>query len=115
MNKKLKYLLSCILFISVGVTLFIFPIMDVWAVEGGQVGHDAVIELYAEDTIESSSSSSEQPTSSSKPIVEKPKGKYPSTGEVIRRSLALSGSALALIALIFFIKKRREEREEVEK
>ncbi|MCA5011428.1 MULTISPECIES: LPXTG cell wall anchor domain-containing protein [unclassified Enterococcus] len=105
---KLKNILVCILPIVVGVIFSVDPLQGL-AAESGQVGQDAVIEFYTDK-------SEPKPTQpSTEPQVEKPKGRFPSTGEVVQRSLILSGCILAVAVFLFFVLKKRKTKEEDEK
>ena len=101
-----KNILACILPIFVGILFLTAPIHS-FAAEGGQVGQDAVIEFYT-DKSEPEPSTSEPPKNSSEPRIEKPKGRFPSTGEVVQRSLLLSGSILIAAVFLFFALKKRK-------
>lgn len=106
---KLKNILACILPIFVGVLFFAAPIHSS-AAEGGQVGQDAVVEFFTDESVPKPSES-EEPKSSSEPIVEKPKGRFPSTGEVVQRSLMMSGGILVIAILLFLRLKKRNVKE----
>ncbi|WP_086349972.1 LPXTG cell wall anchor domain-containing protein [Candidatus Enterococcus clewellii] len=116
--KRIKLFSS--LFISVVVMAFIFlgkPAIGFATENGGAVQTNGVISFYEESTDSSSStepSSTTEPTipttEPTKPSGSKPQGKYPSTGELIKKSLGISGAALLLIALILFYVKRRKEQ-----
>lgn len=114
--KRMKLFSS--LFISVVVMAFIFvgrPAIGLAAENGGAVQTNGVVSFY-EETIESSSSTepsttTEPTTEPTKPSGSKPAGKYPSTGELVKKSLGISGAALVLIVLILFYVKRRKEQE----
>ncbi|MBO0471764.1 LPXTG cell wall anchor domain-containing protein [Enterococcus sp. DIV0242_7C1] len=108
-----KNILACALPIFVGIFFLTAPIHSL-AAEGGQVGQDAVIEFYT-DKSESEPSTSEPPKSSSESPIEKPKGRFPSTGEVVQRSLLLSGSVLIVAVFLFFALKKRKAKEGDEK
>lgn len=56
--------------------------------------------------------SSEPATSTNEPVVEKPQGKYPSTGEVVKQSLVYGGAAVIALALILFLWKRRKKEDD---
>ncbi|OJG68034.1 LPXTG-domain-containing protein cell wall anchor domain [Enterococcus moraviensis] len=60
-----------------------------------------------------STSPSETTTSSSGPI-KKPAGKYPSTGELVMKSLTISGLVLAAFVVIFYLIKRKKDASEKE-
>lgn len=90
---------------------------------GGQVQTNGEITFYEDEPLPSSSSeppvssepaSSEAPIpSSSEPVIQKPQGKYPSTGELVKKSLSISGIALiAIVFLLFLYKRRKKEAEE---
>ena len=88
---------------------------------GGAVQTNGEIGFYKDDdpvtssssTAPSSSSSSTPPKSSSSTVtsgtVTKPTGNYPSTGELIKKSLSLSGIALVLLAFLLFLFKRKKK------
>lgn len=66
------------------------------------------------DSTTDSSSSSESVASSSTNSSQsnfptKPKGRYPSTGELVKRSLSISGILLLLIAFILYLLKRNNQ------
>lgn len=106
---KLKHFLVCFLSISVGVFMFLNPIVSV-ATEGGQVEQGAGIEFY-DDESEPVTSNSEWATSSSAGTKPNSKGKYPSTGEVVKKSLVISGTILLVIVFLFSVIKIRKEKE----
>lgn len=122
---KKNYFLPYLVLFSVGCLLTGMPLVA-QAMEGGQVGQQGVIEFYEDNsTTEPSDNSTTEPTvepsaepSTSTPSslstepVQKPAGNYPSTGEVVQRSLMLSGVALLFIALLFAVWKKRKEKEE---
>ncbi|WP_086350803.1 LPXTG cell wall anchor domain-containing protein [Candidatus Enterococcus clewellii] len=97
------------------------------AENGGAVQTNGVIQFYEETSSSSTtpssstSSSTVASTSSSTPItvpssseapVTKPTGKYPSTGELVKTSLAVSGSALVVLVVLFFFWKRKKDAKE---
>lgn len=71
---------------------------------GGQVATDGIITFYDEVKEPTVSSSSE-------PKITKPIGRLPSTGEVIKGTVALGGCALIVIVLFLFFKRRKKEEE----
>lgn len=90
---------------------------------GGAVQTNGEIGFYKDDEPVTSSSSttpsSSSPSSSAPPksssstgtsgTVTKPTGNYPSTGELIKKSLSLSGIALVLLAFLLFLFKRKKK------
>ncbi|MGC6769300.1 LPXTG cell wall anchor domain-containing protein [Enterococcus sp. LJL51] len=112
-----RFKLFSSLFISVVVMAFIFmgrPAISLAAENGGAVQTNGVVSFYEETTEPSSSTepstTTEPTTTPTKPSGSKPAGKYPSTGELVKKSLGISGAALVLIALILFYVKRRKEQ-----
>lgn len=117
-----RFKLFSSLFISVVVIAFIFvgrPAIGLATENGGAVQTNGVVSFYEETTEPSSTtepSTTTEPTTTpttepTKPSGSKPAGKYPSTGELVKKSLGISGAALVLIALILFYVKRRKEQE----
>ncbi|MCB5953440.1 LPXTG cell wall anchor domain-containing protein [Enterococcus sp. CWB-B31] len=115
--KKLFLLLSSLImvigFTVVGNTAFAEG-------NGGQVQTNGQITFYEDEPKPSSSeppvsSSSQEPVpsvSSSELPVTKPAGKYPSTGELVKKSLSISGAALIVAAFLLFLYKRRKKEAE---
>ena len=90
----------------------------VMADDGGAVQTKGVIGFYEastestsiEEPISSESSAPESTENSEeKAVVVKPKGKFPSTGELVKTGLSFSGVALVLGVLLFFFWKKRQE------
>ncbi|WP_086349710.1 LPXTG cell wall anchor domain-containing protein [Candidatus Enterococcus clewellii] len=96
---------------------FVIPVITDASGNGGAVKTNGVIGFYEEDvsessTSESSSSDSEtsETTQSTLPPTggtSKPSGKFPSTGELVKNSLTISGIALLVMAVLFLIWKRK--------
>ncbi|WP_086314475.1 hypothetical protein A5821_002048 [Enterococcus sp. 7F3_DIV0205] len=115
MKKKRILYLILTSFVCVGLVVKAIPVHA--AEEGGQVQTQADVGFYEEST----DSSTEPTTSETKPSQSistpprpvKPTGKFPTTGELVKKSLLFSGSALVLLALIFFFWKRKKEKKEV--
>ncbi|WP_086315713.1 hypothetical protein A5821_002836 [Enterococcus sp. 7F3_DIV0205] len=85
--------------------------------EGGQVTTNGVVGFYEESSTEPTHASTSEPstaTSSSKELpITKPKGRLPSTGELIQSPYTWVGVLLAVGALILFrrAKKNRSAKE----
>lgn len=106
------------MFSSLFLSLLMFLSAPVSFAQEGAVQTKGEVILWAE-----SSDSSEPPTSSTEPsgstapsdssqaAVNKPAGKYPSTGELVKSSLTITGIALLLIMLVLFFLKKKKERE----
>lgn len=115
MNKKrLSILLSSIMSLVV-VTQFSSNVNATENQNGGQVTTEGIITFYEESTEPTTPSTTEPskptPSSPSEPKVTKPVGRYPSTGEIIKGSIGISGVVLVAIVLFLFFKKRKKERE----
>lgn len=111
--KKLKYF---ILTSIVLVSFFTIASLSVHAEGGGNGGAIQTtggVGFYEEDTPPTTEPSIEPPIeeSSSEVPKAKPKGRYPSTGELVAKSLSVSGIALVVIVFIFFIWKRKKENQ----
>ncbi|MBO0469636.1 LPXTG cell wall anchor domain-containing protein [Enterococcus sp. DIV0242_7C1] len=64
--------------------------------------------VFTEESTPPTSETSETTSSSEEPT-KKPAGKYPSTGELIQKSLSVSGIAVLIFALGFYLVKRKRE------
>lgn len=103
-----RFLVASSLALALGMTQ---PAM---AEEGGAVQTNGGIGFYETSSDRPSSEvsvpSSEAPAlSTSRLPAIKPTGKYPSTGELVKKSLTFSGVVLILGTLILFLWKRRKE------
>ncbi|WP_321387518.1 LPXTG cell wall anchor domain-containing protein [uncultured Enterococcus sp.] len=96
-----------------------FPIRAAANGNGGSVQTNGVISFY-DETIASSStdptdssttdSSTSQSSTTDSSTVEKPAGgKLPSTGELVKMSLSISGVAVIAAVLLFFFWKKRKD------
>lgn len=98
----------------VGVTILLsVSAMPVLAADnGGAVQTDGVVDFY-EETIISTTESNVPKTQNSSvaPSPTKPRGRYPSTGELVKRSLGISGFALIVFVLFYFLLKKRKGKE----
>lgn len=117
--KKNKYLIIiCLVVFSIVGYSIIWDAELVQAVEeGGQVQTNAGVVFFSEDSSSASSSSENIPNATSTPntsnstnekIVEKPAGKYPSTGELAKRSISISGLLLVIVGLVLLGVKRKQ-------
>lgn len=106
-----KISLFLLLFLFVGVSLTGLGIESHAEENGGLVETNGVVGFY-EDSSSSSDSTSSNPTSNSSTSsqVIKPTGRFPSTGELVKKSLSISGLLLLLIVL-FLLFKRKKERD----
>ncbi|MGX7128283.1 LPXTG cell wall anchor domain-containing protein [Enterococcus wangshanyuanii] len=109
--KKLNYL---VLFSIACVSLFIIRPISVQAEgegNGGGIQTNGEIGFY-EETKPTTEPTTEPTTSDSTPKITKPVGKYPSTGELVKKSLSISGAAIVIIAAIAFFWKRKKDNDE---
>lgn len=112
--KKLKYF---ILTSIVLVSFFTIASLSVNAEGGGNGGAIQTtggVGFYEEETPPTTEPPITPPikdSSSSEVPKAKPKGRYPSTGELVAKSLSVSGIALVVIVFIFFIWKRKKENQ----
>lgn len=124
--KKNKWLLSVVSCV-VGLSL-LFPVVSFAATNGGGVQTNGVIEILEDYQVSSSSDSSDSssyssdssssqrggtlpPTGGNPTDPDKPRGKYPSTGELIKASLSISGIVLLLLGMILLLWKKRTDKE----
>ncbi|MBO0439875.1 LPXTG cell wall anchor domain-containing protein [Candidatus Enterococcus ikei] len=106
-RKKVIYLIMTVVLFSL---LGVGRSMQSYADEGGAVNTDGEISFFEEEPIKDSSKPPSDSDSTSS-VIEKPKGRYPSTGELVIKSLGISGMALILIVGILFLWKRKKENE----
>lgn len=99
MIKKVRLLLISL----VGFFSFVVCVELVSAEElGGVVQTTGEVGFYEGTTPSTKESSSDVP-------VKKPVGKLPSTGELIKKSLLISGSLIVVLFLLFFVYKQRKK------
>lgn len=72
-------------------------------------GEEAAVQTNGEIIFSSETTS----TSSSEPV-EKPRGKFPSTGELVVKSFVISGIVLAAFVILFYLIKRKKDMSEKE-
>lgn len=125
MVKKMKK--KTVLFALIAMTgvTGMFPVTSYADENGGAVQTNGVISFYEESTNSTETSSSKDSSTStdsnSKPDTsassEKPKptGNYPSTGELVSKSLGISGVLLLILALLLFLKKKHRDEKGAEK
>lgn len=110
-----KHLFSAFFVSVVAVVLFFsYPLFGMAEENGGAVQTNGGITFYEESISISSTEQSTTPSTTSKPTSQKPVGRYPSTGELVKASLGISGAVLVAIVLILFYLKRKKERENTE-
>lgn len=118
MMKNFKKILTYLAFLSlIAISLSSLPIKSRAEENGAAVQTNGVIQFYEDSSSESSnseSSSSERNSSESNSSTPKPTGKYPSTGELVQKSMAISGFLLIALLLVFFFFKRKKDKDEKE-
>lgn len=95
--------------------LFLFKPISVSAEgagNGGGIQTTGEIGFYEET--KSTTEPTDKPTSTTVPPAEKPKGKFPSTGELVKKSLFISGAAVVIIVAILFFWKRKKANDKQE-
>ncbi|MGG5341940.1 LPXTG cell wall anchor domain-containing protein [Enterococcus sp. AZ192] len=110
----MKNLKSLVLFSIACVSIFTIHPISVQAEgegNGGGIQTNGEIGFY-EETKPTTEPTTEPTTSDSTPTVKKPVGRYPSTGELVKKSLSISGAALVVIAAIAFFWKRKKDDDE---
>lgn len=111
MKKMLK---NRFLFVSIFcLSLCLAAFSPAYAEEIGQIQTKAGVGFYESSTSSSSSSSDSTTTStttSGSEVITKPKGRLPSTGELVRASLSISGVILIILILILFLRKKKEKK-----
>lgn len=106
---KIKKIFLLAISISAGLLLLSNPV-DVFASSGQQMNSRGSISFIFDDKYPitdsgtEGNSNNEKNTSTTKPV-----GQLPNTGEVVKKSLALSGATLILIGLFLFINKRKKQ------
>ncbi|MBP2098160.1 LPXTG cell wall anchor domain-containing protein [Enterococcus rivorum] len=109
MQKKLRYLLlfSAILVVS---------LLTIWAVQVNAEENGGVISTKGQITLLEDTTTTETKTSESSkdktigPPVGKPSGKLPSTGELIKKSLSISGMVMIGITFCLYWWKRQQRK-----
>ena len=102
--KKISLLL--LLFLFVGVSLTHLSIESHAEENGGVVKTNGVVGFY-----EDSSSSDPTSNSSTSTQVTKPTGRFPSTGELVKKSLSIVGIILLLLIMLFLLLKRKKQHD----
>lgn len=114
MKKRSLVLLITSFFLVLGLVAS-FPVAVAANGNGGSVQTNGVISFYDEtitsSTTEPPTPSTTEPSDSELPTtVEKPAGgKLPSTGELVKMSLSISGVAIIAAVLLLFFWKRRKD------
>lgn len=113
MMKKRNYLyIGLMLLALTGGILGIFA-TSVYGEEAA-VQTNGEIVFSAENSDSSSSANPSESTTSSSELIKKPTGKYPSTGELVMKSLTISGIVLAALVVIFYLVERKKDASEKE-
>jgi len=98
------------LFVSIFcLSLCLAAFSTVYAEEIGQIQTKAGVGFYEASTSESTSNTTATTDTSKSEVVVKPKGRYPSTGELVKTSLSISGLILVILVLILFLRKKKEK------
>lgn len=103
--KKLRASVVLVFLVFVG-SMFTVKTIPAYGVEAA-VQTDGEI-VFTQESTQTTSATSESSTESSNELIKKPAGKFPSTGELVAKSLSVSGVAIVLFALIFYLFKRKK-------
>ncbi|MEI5993545.1 LPXTG cell wall anchor domain-containing protein [Candidatus Enterococcus mansonii] len=113
--KKNVDILSSLVILSMIFSLSVSNVKSEASEIGGAVQTNGKINFYEESSSSEPPKSDTEPPTSSVPEAEpprsKPKGGYPSTGELVMKSLSTSGVVVVLTVLIFFLRKRKKEKD----
>ncbi|WP_375178487.1 LPXTG cell wall anchor domain-containing protein [Enterococcus rotai] len=116
--KKNIVVLSSLVILGMLFSLLVLNVRSEASEIGGAVQTNGKIKFYEESSSTEPPVSSKEPPTSSVPEPSspekpspKPKGRYPSTGELVKKSLSISGVAIVLAVLIFFLWKRKKEKD----
>lgn len=104
-----------VVLVSTVFLCFMVPI-TVLADNGGQADVSGKIIFYEDSSSEKpkESSSSSEVVKESSAVSEKPVGRFPNTGEIIKKSSVWIGMGLILLLIIFLIGRKRREHDEKE-
>ncbi|OJG93508.1 hypothetical protein RV15_GL000110 [Enterococcus silesiacus] len=79
---------------------------------GGAVQTNGEITFFDEATLSSTTESSKPSDSSDEPLSEpKPKGRFPSTGELVKASVSISGIVLIVILACVYLWKQKKRKQ----
>lgn len=117
MKKKKNFILSLLIVACLGlIGLVVLNSNQVEASQGGggQVIRGGKITFYEESSSSIDTSSSTEPSvsNSSDLVTEKPKGRLPSTGELVKRYGWIGGVILLLSAFLLFMRKHKKEEQQ---
>lgn len=100
--KKMRATIVLLSLVFIGSFFMLKPVMVYGAEASVKTNGEIVFTEESTPPTSETTSSSEEPT-------KKPAGKYPSTGELIQKSLSVSGIAVLVFALGFYLVKRKRE------
>lgn len=101
MKKKILFLMvSFIGLLSLMVSVNLVNAEDI----GGVVQTKGEVGFYEETSPSTTTSDSSTPTK-----VTKPKGKFPSTGELVKKSMMVSGGLILVLLLFILLHKQRKK------
>lgn len=111
--KNLKYYILTSIVLVIFFTITPLSVQAEGGGNGGAVQTTGGVGFYEDETTPTTTpSATEEPKET--PSL-KPKGRYPSTGELVAKSLSISGATLVVIVAIYFIWKRKKDNAEKEK
>jgi LPXTG-motif cell wall-anchored protein len=112
MNKRKMHVHPLLVFLTLISGSFLFWQSPAYGMQADVQTNGEIV--FTESSTTTSSDHSTE--SSSKPLIEKPQGKFPSTGELIQKSLLISGFLLlVLVLLIYIVKQKRMGKDDKSK
>lgn len=109
--KNKSWIKKIVLFSALVVAVTINSV-NIFAVEGGEAPVQGEITFIGDSSSEPRPSSSSEPKSSETGSdTPKPKGRFPSTGEMVKTGVSVGGLLLVLIAIFLFTKKTKSSKE----
>lgn len=107
MLKKVQTSIVILSLVFIGSLFTIKPVLTYGAEAAVQTNGEIV--FSDESTVQSSETSSSQ--SNDEELTKNATGKFPSTGELVLKSLSISGIAVIILAVCFYLFKRKQKVE----
>ncbi|MGX7148294.1 LPXTG cell wall anchor domain-containing protein [Enterococcus ureasiticus] len=104
-KKKIQVSVALVFLVFVGSILTV-PSISVYGMEAA-VQTDGEI-VFTQESTQPTSTTSEPSSDSSEEPIKKPGGKFPSTGELILKSLSVSGIAIIMLVFGVYLFKRKK-------
>jgi LPXTG-motif cell wall-anchored protein len=105
--KRIRASIVLLSLVFIGSFFIVKPVL----VYGAEAAVQTNGEIVFSDESTSPTSETSASTPSSEEPIKKPAGKYPSTGELIQKSLSISGIAILVFAVGLYLFKRKQRVE----